>query len=84
MKAVAVTPSQKEVGIIEHPSPALHQDDEVRVRTIDAGICGTDREICTFVYGDPPSGSEHLVLGHEAMGEIVEVGANVRDRKSVV
>ncbi|MEO1827005.1 MAG: glucose 1-dehydrogenase [Roseibacillus sp.] len=81
MKAVAVTPSQKEVGIIEHPSPALHQDDEVRVRTIDVGICGTDREICTFVYGDPPSGSEHLVLGHEALGEIVEVGANVSNLK---
>ena len=81
MKAVAVTPSKREVGIIEHPSPELQGDDEVKIRTIDVGICGTDREICTFVYGDPPSGSDYLVLGHEAMGEVVEVGSEVNNLK---
>ena len=58
MKAVGVTPSQREVGIVDHAVPELQQDDEVRIRTIDVGICGTDREICTFVYGDPPAGSD--------------------------
>ncbi len=81
MKAVGVTPRQKEVGIIDHSAPDLQQDDEVRIRTIDVGICGTDREICTFVYGDPPAGSNYLVLGHEAMGEVVEVGSEVEHLK---
>lgn len=81
MKAVAVTPSKREVGIIEHPTPELQRDDEVKIRTIDVGICGTDREICTFVYGDPPSGCDYLVLGHEAMGEVVEVGSEVEGLK---
>ena len=81
MKAVGVTPSQKEVGILDHPSAELELDDHVKVRTIDVGICGTDREICTFVYGDPPEGSDYLVLGHEAMGEVVEVGSAVEKLK---
>ncbi len=82
MKAVGVTPSQREVGILDHSTPELHQDDEVIIRTLDVGICGTDREICTFVYGDPPAGSDYLVLGHEAMGEVVEVGAGVQNLKA--
>jgi threonine dehydrogenase-like Zn-dependent dehydrogenase len=81
MKAVVVTPSQREVGILEHPAPSLEVDDQVKIRTIDVGICGTDREICTFVYGIPPSGSDYLVLGHESLGEVVEVGTNVESLK---
>lgn len=81
MKAVGVTPSQKEVSILDHSSSELERDDQVNVRTIEVGICGTDREICTFVYGDPPAGSEYLVLGHEAMGEVTEVGSEVKDLK---
>jgi glucose 1-dehydrogenase len=41
------------------------------------GICGTDREICSFVYGSPPVDSDYLVLGHESLGEVVEVGSGV-------
>jgi threonine dehydrogenase-like Zn-dependent dehydrogenase len=44
---------------------------------IEAGVCGTDREICAFEYGTPPAGMEHLVIGHESLGEAVEVGAKV-------
>jgi threonine dehydrogenase-like Zn-dependent dehydrogenase len=81
MKAVAVTPDRKEVGIVEHVSPTIGDDDQVVIKSLDVGICGTDREICTFVYGAPPAGSEFLVLGHESMGEVVEVGSNVRGLK---
>ena len=78
MRAVGVVPTRKEVRMLEHPSPALHQPSQVKIRTLDVGICGTDREICTFVYGAPPSGSDYLVLGHEALGEVIEVGSEVR------
>ncbi|NNC87197.1 MAG: glucose 1-dehydrogenase [Akkermansiaceae bacterium] len=81
MKAVAVTPSQKKVGIVEHTAPAVNADDQVLIKSLEVGICGTDREICTFVYGAPPSGSDYLVLGHESLGEVVEVGGNVRNLK---
>jgi threonine dehydrogenase-like Zn-dependent dehydrogenase len=41
------------------------------------GLCGTDREIAAGAHGAPPEGSPYLVLGHEALGEVVEVGTAV-------
>ena len=81
MQAVGVIPSQKKVKIIDHSPPEIRHDDAVRVRCLEVGICGTDREICTFVYGEPPEGSEYLILGHESLGEVVEVGAAVKHLK---
>ena len=81
MQAVGVIPGRKEVSLIDHQTPDLTEDHQVKVRVLDVGICGTDREICTFVYGRPPAGSEYLVLGHESLGEVVEVGSAVRRLK---
>jgi threonine dehydrogenase-like Zn-dependent dehydrogenase len=78
MRAMAVFPRQKDVRIIEVPLPRRTGDRDVLVRVREVGICGTDREISDFHYGEPPSGSERLVLGHEALGEVVEVGPAVR------
>ena len=47
------------------------------MRILDVGVCGTDREICAFDYGTPPAGSDHLVIGHEALGRVEAVGAEV-------
>jgi glucose 1-dehydrogenase len=78
MRAVAVFPAEKQVRILtDHPEPKLTADDQVKLRMLQVGICGTDREICDFQYGQPPSGSPYLVLGHESLGEVVEVGARV-------
>ncbi|MEC8720023.1 MAG: hypothetical protein VXX94_08290, partial [Verrucomicrobiota bacterium] len=63
MQAVGAIPKKKEVAIVEHPQPSLGRDDEALVKSLEVGICGTDREICTFVYGDPPADSDYLVLG---------------------
>lgn len=77
MKAVGVIPGRREVALFQHKAPAIAAPTEVKVRTIEVGICGTDREICTFAYGTPPAESEYLVLGHEALGEVVEAGSEV-------
>ena len=77
MKAVAVVPSKKELRLVDHPMPQLSDGNQIKVQTLDVGICGTDREICTFVYGSPPEGDDYLVLGHESLGRVVEVGENV-------
>ena len=47
----------------------------VRVRTLEVGVCGTDREICEGEFGIPPDGEERLVLGHEFLGEVLENAA---------
>ena len=88
MRAVGVIPDKREVRLLQHATPNISTANEVRVRTIEVGICGTDREICTFVYGSPPEGSEYLVLGHESLGEVADGGnykvahLEARDRRA--
>jgi threonine dehydrogenase-like Zn-dependent dehydrogenase len=77
MRAVGVVPGKREVRLLDHPHPGIGRANEIKVRSLEVGICGTDREICTFVYGSPPDGFEHLVLGHESLGQVIEVGDNV-------
>jgi len=74
MKAVAVFPQTKEVRVIEHEVPRITEPDQVKLRILDIGLCGTDKEICAFAYGTPPAGSDYLVIGHESLGEVIEVG----------
>ena len=81
MKAVGVYPARKEVGLLTHPAPGRPAPNQVKVRTIEVGICGTDREICLFEYGTPPNSADYLVLGHEAVGEVMEVGSAVAGLK---
>ncbi len=77
MKAVAIYPGSREVKLIDAPEPRLAGSADVRLRILDVGICGSDRELCAFKYGTPPAGSDHLVIGHESLGEVVEVGSGV-------
>ena len=77
MKAIAVTPRIKEVAIINQPEPKIVSSTDVKLRMIEAGVCGTDREICAFEYGTPPRGSENLVIGHESLGEVIAIGPKV-------
>ena len=81
MKGVGVVPSKKELRLIDHPEPAIAAPTELKIRTLEVGICGTDREICTFAYGQGPQGCDYLVLGHECLGEVTEVGAGVKELK---
>ena len=77
MKAVAVFPTKREVRLIDREAPRVEKSTQVRIRMLDVGICGTDKEICAFLYGNAPPDSEYLILGHESLGEVVEVGSAV-------
>jgi threonine dehydrogenase-like Zn-dependent dehydrogenase len=81
MKAVAVFPESREVKIIEHEEPRISAPTEVKLRVLEVGVCGTDKEICAFEYGTPPAGSPFLVLGHESLSEVVETGDAVSSLK---
>lgn len=48
---------------------------------LDIGVCGTDHEIARFEYGTPPAGEPYLVMGHESLGEVAEVGSAVTSLK---
>jgi len=78
MKAVAVFPGSREVKVIEMDEPRISEPDQVMLRMLDVGVCGTDKEICSFEYGTPPDGDDHLVIGHESLAEVVGAGPAVR------
>jgi threonine dehydrogenase-like Zn-dependent dehydrogenase len=65
------------VEVVEREPPRLSAPDEVLLRIRDVGICGTDREICSFEYGTLPPGEDHLIIGDEAVGEVAELGPAV-------
>jgi threonine dehydrogenase-like Zn-dependent dehydrogenase len=79
LKAFAVFPGSQEVKIVELDPPRLTEPDHVLLRVRDVGICGTDKEICSFEYGTPPPGDDHLVIGHEAVAEVIDVGSAVEN-----
>jgi glucose 1-dehydrogenase len=81
MRAIAIFPEQKKIELIEHAVPRITSPTQVKLRILEVGVCGTDRGICTFRFGTPPAGSDYLVLGHEALGEVVEVGSEVQKLK---
>lgn len=78
MRALAVFPGQRQLKIIDVPPPSLKGERDVLVRVREVGICGTDREIAAFHLGTPVAGQEALVLGHEALGEVIDAGQGVR------
>jgi len=78
MQALAVFPSKKDLQLVDIPQPKLQRSTDVLLRVREVGLCGTDREIVAFEHGSPPPGSDHLILGHESVAEVVEVGRDVR------
>jgi threonine dehydrogenase-like Zn-dependent dehydrogenase len=46
------------------------------------GLCGTDAEINHGLYGKAPDGDEFLILGHENLGVVEQVGKKVKGWKT--
>ena len=75
MKAL-VLEEYKRLVLKDVPRPALRSPDDVIVRVKAVAVCGSD------VHGwDGSTGRRKtpLIMGHEAAGEIVEAGADVRN-----
>lgn len=56
--------------------PAVQRDTDAVVRVDAVTICGTDLHI---LKGDVPAVTDGRILGHEAVGTVVEVGAGVKN-----
>lgn len=55
--------------------PGIQEPTDIVVRVDTTTICGTDLHI---LKGDVPEVTPGTVLGHEAVGEVVEAGSDVR------
>jgi threonine 3-dehydrogenase len=76
----ALVKSKREPGLwleeIEEPKPGIN---DVRIRVRRAGICGTDVHIYKWDDWAQRTIPVPMAIGHEFVGEIVEVGSNVTD-----
>jgi threonine dehydrogenase-like Zn-dependent dehydrogenase len=72
MRALVVDAGVPHSARIEDVEPP--RIDGVRVRVLEVGVCGTDREIVEGAFGIPPEGGRRLVLGHELLGVVESEG----------
>lgn len=77
MRAIALRPGTTELHIVNIPEPKIQKPTQVKARVLTVGICGTDREEAAGGRADAPQGEKELIIGHEMIAEIVEVGSKV-------
>ena len=80
MKAIIVTPGNKNSARLTDLSKSQKTDQDVFVKTLKVGLDGTDREINKAEYGTAPRGEDFLIIGHEALGEIQKIGHEVSSK----
>jgi threonine 3-dehydrogenase len=64
--------------LVDAPEPEVGLDD-VLIRVLKTGICGTDLHIYNWDAWAQKTIPVPLIAGHEFVGEIVDTGANVHD-----
>lgn len=77
MRAIVVHPPVPGAQLTEVDPPPLGPG-AVRVRVLECGVCGTDHDIVDGKYGTAPAGTSYLILGHENLGEVIEVADGVK------
>lgn len=77
MKAIAITPGVPEATFITVDEPQIDTPTQVKIKVLEVGICGTDREEVMGGRADAPANTAHLIIGHEMMGEVIETGVDV-------
>ncbi len=78
MKALVKNQSRPGLWLEDVPEPEMGIND-VKIRVLYTGICGTDLHIYDWDAWASATIAQGLVIGHEFVGEVVEVGSNVPD-----
>jgi alcohol dehydrogenase len=73
MKALTYAGPGK-TAIVDKPIPKIENPNEAILRMVRTTICGTDLHI---VRGEVPTADVGRTLGHEGIGVVEEVGAEV-------
>lgn len=77
MKAL-VWHGRNDVRIDNVPEPKIKEDNDIILKVTSTAICGSDLHL---VHGMVPTMEDGDILGHEFMGEVVDVGKSVRKFK---
>jgi glucose 1-dehydrogenase len=68
--ALVTQPGHTHTTRIEDVPAVEAREGEVLLRTLEVGVCGTDREISEGLFGIAPEDDSLLVLGHEALAVV--------------
>jgi L-iditol 2-dehydrogenase len=79
MKTLVVQ-SDGHLEIKEIPIPKYNSK-QALVKTVSCGICGTDSTLIKASFKGVPKESYPVMLGHEGVGQVVEVGSEVTSFK---
>lgn len=78
MKALVKKRAERGLWLEDVREPQVSFND-VKIRVLSTGICGTDLHIYEWDEWASATIPVPLIIGHEFVGEIVEVGSNVED-----
>jgi len=78
MKALVKADAEPGLRTEDVPVPAVGRDD-VLIRVLHTGVCGTDLHIYEWDGWAQANVAPPLIVGHEFVGEIVELGPDVHD-----
>jgi threonine 3-dehydrogenase len=78
MKALVKSRAERGLWLEDIPEPTIGIND-VLIRVLKTGICGTDVHIYEWDEWAQRTIKVPMAIGHEFVGEIVSVGANVND-----
>ncbi len=76
MKALVYLGPRK-VKVQDMPDAAIERATDVLVRITSTNICGSD----LHMYESPPTWPPGEILGHENLGQVLEVGGGGRPRQ---
>jgi threonine dehydrogenase-like Zn-dependent dehydrogenase len=74
LRAVTVIPGTAGSARLDDVAEPAIELGSVVVEALAVGVCGTDAEIASGLYGWPPPGRERLILGHESLGRVIDPG----------
>jgi threonine 3-dehydrogenase len=80
VKALVKTEAAPGLQLMDVPEPTIAIND-VKIRVLETGICGTDLHIYDWDAWAQKTIPIGLTIGHEFVGEVVEVGSNVMDTR---
>lgn len=81
MKAIAIIPGTTNISVVDVEEPQVDKENDIKIKVLQVGICGTDREEAEGGRADAPPGQKRLIIGHEVFGRVVEIGTRVSNVK---
>ena len=78
MLAIGMIRGKPGVHALERPKPEIKQPDEVLIRVKEVGVDGTDYGMLRHGVQDIAEGRDEMVMGHEVVGVVEEVGNDVK------